>query len=182
MLMYNLLEYSNNYRKTIGSLYNYFRDELTNDGNDDFANRNVVNSEALKYKNKITGNTYNVNSTILNPAGNARINNSNYVANNSGKKSIELAIPLTYLGNFWRVLNIPLISCEVPLELKWNKNCIITSQQIVVNLDGENTAAPTGATFAINDCKLYVPAVNLSKDGEIKLLTNLKSGFKREII
>ena len=70
----------------------------------------------------------------------------------------------------------------MPLELKWNKNCIITSQQIGVNLDGGNTEAPTGATFAINDCKLYVPAVTLYKDDEIKLLTNLKSGFKREII
>ena len=182
MPMYNLLEYSKNYRKTIGSLYNYYRDELTNDGNDNFDNRNVVNSEAFKCKNKIIGNTYNVNSTILNPAGNARINNTNYVANNSGKKSIELAIPLKYLGNFWRALNIPLISCEVSLELKWNKNCVITSQQIGVNLDGGNTAAPTSATFAINDCKLYAPAVTLSKDDEIKLLTNLKSGFKREII
>ena len=66
--------------------------------------------------------------------------------------------------------------------LKWNKNCIITSQQIGVHLDGGNTAAPTGATFAINDCKLYVPVVTLSKDDEVKLLTNLKSGFKREII
>ena len=177
-----MYKYSKNYRKTIGSLYNYYRDELTNDGNDNFANRNVVNSEAFKYKNKITGNTSNVNSTILNPAGNARINNPNYVANNSGKKSIELAIALKYLDNFWRALNIPLISCEVSLELKWNKNCIITSQQIGVNLDGGNTAAPTGATFAINDCKLYIPAVTLSKDDEIKLLTNLKSGFKREII
>ena len=182
MPMYNLLEDSKNYRKTIGSLYNYYRDELTNDGNDNFANRNVVNSEAFKYKNKITGNTYNINSTILNPAGDARINNPDYVANNCGKKSIELAIPLKYLGNFWRALNIPLISCEVSLELKWNKNCVITSQQIGVNLDGGNTAAPTGATFAINDCKLYVPAVTLSKDDGIKLLTNLKSGFKREII
>ena len=182
MPMYNLLEYSKNYRKTIGSLYNYYRDELTNDGNDNFANRDVVNSEAFKYKNKITGNTYNVNSTILNPAGNARINNPNYDANNSGKKSIELAIPLKYLGNFWRALNIPLISCEVSLELKWNKNCIITSQQIGVNLDRGNTASPTGATFAVNNCKLYVPAVTLSKDDETKLLTNIKSGFKREII
>ena len=42
--------------------------------------------------------------------------------------------------------------------------------------------APTGATLIITDCKLYIPVVNLSKDGEIKLLTNLKSGFKREII
>ena len=48
--MYNLLEYSKNYRKTIGSLYNYYRDELTKDGNDNFANRNVVNSTAFKYK------------------------------------------------------------------------------------------------------------------------------------
>ena len=51
MLMYNLLEYSNNYRKTIGSLYNYYRDELSDDGNNpnNFANRNVVNSETFKY-------------------------------------------------------------------------------------------------------------------------------------
>ena len=43
MPMYNLLEYSKNYRKTIGSLYNYYRDELTNDQNDNFANINVIN-------------------------------------------------------------------------------------------------------------------------------------------
>ena len=47
-------------------------------------------------------------------------------------------------------------------------------QQIGINLDGGNTAATTGATLAINDCKLYVPIVTLSKDDEIKLLTNLK--------
>ena len=68
------------------------------------------------------------------------------------------------------------------LELKWNKTCVITSQQIGVNLDGGNTAVPTNATLAINDCKLYIPVVTLSKDDEIKLLTNLKSGFTREII
>ena len=114
MPMYNLLEYSKIYRKTIGSLYNYYRDELSDDhDNDNVGNIKGVNSEAFKYKNKITGNIYNVNSTILNPAGNARINNPNYVANNSGKKRIELAIPLKYVGNFWRALNIPLISCEV---------------------------------------------------------------------
>ena len=78
-------------------------------------------------------------------------------------------------------MNIPLISCEVSLELKWDKNCIITSDQIGVNLDGGSTAAPTGATFTVNNCKLYVPVVTLSKDDEVKLLTNLKSGFKREI-
>ena len=67
------------------------------------------------------------------------------------------------------------------LELKWNKNYVITSQQIGVNLDGGNTAAPTNATLALNNCKLYILVVTLSKDDEIKLLTNLKSGFTRGI-
>ena len=182
MPMYNLLEYSKNYRKTIGSLYNYYRDELNNDDNlVNFANNNVVSSEAFKYKTKIIGNTYDVNSTIMNPAGNARVPNNNYDAERSGKKNVELAIPLKYLGDFCRALNIPLISCEVSLELKWNKNCAISSQRIGGNLDGGITAAPTDATLAINDCKLYIPVVTLSKDDEIKLLTNLKSGFTREL-
>ena len=182
MPMYNLLEYSKNYRKTIGSLYNYYGDELNNDASlANFANNNVVSSEAFKYKTKIIGNTYDVNSTIMNPAGNARIPINNYDAERSGKKSVKLAIPLKYLGNFWRALNIPLISCEVSLELKWNKNCVITSQRIGENLDGGITAALTDATLAINDCKLYIPVATLSKDDEIKLLTNLKSEFAREI-
>ena len=67
------------------------------------------------------------------------------------------------------------------LELKWDKKCVITSKQININLDGGNTVAPTGATFTINNCKLYIPVETLSKDDEIKLLTNLKSGFTREI-
>ena len=174
MPMYNLLEYSKNYRKTIGSLYKYYRDELTNYNNDNFANGNVVNSEAFKYKYKITGNTYNVNADV-----------DGYDVNKNGTQEIELAIPLKYLGNFWRALNIPLISCEVFLELKWNKYCIITSlerRQVDAGPPVVRDNAPTGATFAINDCKLCVPLVTLSKDDEIKLLTNLKSGFKREII
>ena len=169
MPMYNLLEYSKNYRKTIGSLYNYYRDELSDNNNpNNFANRNGVNSKTFKYKNKIIGNTYNVT------AGD----------NELGTKKIELAIQLKYLGNCERALNIPLISCEVSLELKWNKNCVITSKEQrqvdagppVVN------GTTTSATLEITDCKLYVPVVTLFKHDEIKLLTNLKSGFKREII
>ena len=58
MPMYNLLEYSKNYRKTIGLLHNYYRDELSNDNdNIDFRNIKVVNSNSFKYKNKIIGNT-----------------------------------------------------------------------------------------------------------------------------
>ena len=68
------------------------------------------------------------------------------------------------------------------LELKWNKNCIITNIQREINLDGGDTEASTGATLAIKDFKLYIPVVTLSKDDEIKLLTDLKSGFTREII
>ena len=104
--MYNLLEYSKIYRKTIGSFYNYYRDELTNDNNNNFANRNVVNSNAFIYKNKIIGNTYNVDAAA-----------AGYDVNKNGTQEIEIAIPLKYLGNFWRALNIPLISCEVSLEL-----------------------------------------------------------------
>ena len=117
MSMYNLLEYSKNYRKTIGSLYNYYRDELSDDaGDNNFDNIKVVNSNTFKYKNKIISNTYNVNAGA-----------DGYDVNKNGTQEIELAIPIKYLGNFWRELNIPLISCELSLELKWEKNCVITS-------------------------------------------------------
>ena len=165
MPMYNLLEYSKNYKKTIGSLYNYYRDELDDDADlNNHPNNNVVSSNAFQYKNKLLGNVYNVDSTIVPAAGGARVANSNYVANRTSTKAVSLFVPLKYLGNFWTALNIPLISCEVSVELKWNKNCIITSDQVGVNLDGRNTAAPTSAIFVINDCNLYVPVVTLSKD------------------
>ena len=77
---------------------------------------------------------------------------------------------------------MPLVSCEISLELKWYKNCIITSQERRQVGARPRDNASTGASLAINECKLYVPIVTLSKNDEIKLLTNLKSGFKREII
>ena len=169
MSMYNLLEYSKNYRKTIGSLYDYYRDNDADDNN--FDNIKVINSNTFKYKNKITGNTYNVNAGA-----------QDYDVNKNGTQEVQLAIPLKYLGNFWRALNIKLISCEVSLELKWDKNSVITSLEQRDIGGGNRDSAPTGATLAINDCKLHVPAVTLSKDDKIKILTNLKSGFKREII
>ena len=89
--IYNLLEYSKNYRKTIGSLYNYYRDESANDNNNNFANRNVVNSNGFKYKNKIIGNAYYVDAGA-----------DGYDANKNGTQTVELAIPLKYLGNFWK--------------------------------------------------------------------------------
>ena len=143
MPMYNLLQYSESYRKTIGSLYNYYRDELSDDANNNnFNNIKVVNSNTFKYKNKIINNT-----------------------NNAGAKDIELAIPLEYLGNFCRSLNIPLISCEVSLELKWDKNCVISSLEQRV-IEGADPPAidnePTGVTLEITKCILYVLVVTLS--------------------
>ena len=102
MPMCNLLEYSKNYRKTIGLLYNYYRDEL---GDNDNNNDNTVNSDTFRYKNKITGNTYNVDAGA-----------QGYDVNKNGTQKIELAIPLKDLGNFWRVLNNSLISFEVFLD------------------------------------------------------------------
>ena len=142
MSMYNLLVYSKNYRKTIGSFYNYYRDELSDDADDNnFDNTNVVNSEAFKYKNKITGNTYNVDAGA-----------QGYDVNKNGTQEVKLTLPLKYLGNFWRALNIPLISCEVSLELKWDKNCVINSLEQRDIGEGNRDNVPTGATLALKDC------------------------------
>ena len=66
--MYNLLEYSKNYKKTTGSLWNYYRDQPSNPLSTD--------SESFKYKTSITGNTYNIGD-----------DHDKYVANEVGKKS-----------------------------------------------------------------------------------------------
>ena len=79
-------------------------------------------------------------------------------------QEVELAIPLKYLGNFWRALNIPLISCKVSLKLKWDKNCIITSLEQRGIGGGNRDNAPTGATLAINDCKFTSSKYNTSSN------------------
>ena len=77
-------------------------------------------------------------------------------------------VPLKYLSNFWRTLEMPLINCEVNLILTWSSTCVVTDSN--------------GAeTFAITDTKLYVPVVTLSTQENTKLLQQLKSGFKRVI-
>ena len=82
MPMYNLLEYSKNYRKTIGSLYNYYRDEL---GRNDNNNDNTVNSDTFRYKSKITGKTYNVDAGAqgydVNKIGTQKIESTKYSIN-----------------------------------------------------------------------------------------------------
>ena len=100
--MYNLLEYSKNHSNTSGSLRNYYRDELTDEKNDDNGpNKNVINSKSFKYKTSITGSTYNVAATA-----------GDYDANKEGTNKVEIAVPLKQLSNFWKMLDIPLINCE----------------------------------------------------------------------
>ena len=53
MTMYNLIEYSDNYSKPWGSLWQYYRFEPVFNNNDSIANR-PVNSASFKYKVKIT--------------------------------------------------------------------------------------------------------------------------------
>ena len=80
-------------------------------------------------------------------------------------------VPLKYLSNFWRTLEMPLINCEISPQLKWSRNCIIAAV----------TANIQNLTFQINDSKLYAPVVTLSTQENIKLLKQLESGFKRTI-
>ena len=117
MSIYSLLEYSKNYSKTSGSLWNYYRDELTDETNyDNVPNKNVINSNSFKHKTSITGSTYNVAATA-----------GHYDANKEGTKKVEITVPLKHLSNFWKTLDISLINCEVSLTLSWSANCVITS-------------------------------------------------------
>ena len=78
MSMYNLLEYSKNYSKTSGSLWSYYRDELTDETNDNNdPNKSVINSKSFKYQTSITGRTYNVPRRITGADG-SPVNNPNY--------------------------------------------------------------------------------------------------------
>ena len=80
-------------------------------------------------------------------------------------------VPLKYLSNFWRTLEMPLINCKVNLILTWSSTCVIVSAN----------NANQGATSTITNTRLYVPAVTLSTQENAKLLQQLKSGFKRVI-
>ena len=73
------------------------------------------------------------------------------VANNIGRRNVKVFVPLKYLSNFFRSLGMPLINCKIELNLTWKKECILSNQC------GD-------AVFIINDTKLYVPVVTLSKE------------------
>ena len=76
-------------------------------------------------------------------------------------KKVEIVVPLKYLSNFWRSLDMPLINCEVSLTLTWSENCVITSMERRVITNTRRDTFPTNAIFKITDTKLYVPVVTL---------------------
>ena len=141
MPMHNLTEYSDNYSDTSGSLWHFKRDEIIN--NADVTNDD--NAPSFKHKASLIGDT----------------------GNNGRKNGIKIAVPLKYLRNFWRSLEMPLINCKVELSLKWYERCLLT--------------AAITAAFRITDAKLYVPIVTLSIEDNSKLTKLLNEGFKRPI-
>ena len=141
MPMYNLIEYSDNYSDISGNLWQFKRAEIG--GDDDLtvdAQHIPNNSSSFKYK-------------------------SSFITDKNG---VKIAVPLKYLSNFWRSLEMLLINCRVELLLKWYENCILSS-------------AGTAATFTITDTKPYVPVVTLKTEDNAKLSKLLSEGFKRVV-
>ena len=105
---------------------------------------------------------------------------------NLTKNDVKVVVPLKHLSNFWRHLDIPLINCEVELILTWFKNCVLIDKSTIeANYDDDPNVYeidnPENAAFKITDIKLYVPVVTLSKEDDINLLEQLKTGFTRTI-
>ena len=142
MPMYNLIEYSDNYSKTSGSLWEYCEEIPAVNNNGDITDFNGANAtDSFNFKTKITGQI-----------------------NNNGRIDVEIMVPLKYLSNFWRTLEIRLINCEIELIFTWSAKCVIT----YTNVDGQ---VPT---FTIAETNLYVPVGTLSSQDNAKLLPQLK--------
>ena len=145
MPMYNLIEYSDNYQDSSATLYQYKRDEPPDDIDN---NLTVNNSSSFKYKVKLLGNPV--------------------VDNNVATLNVKVVVPLKYLSNLFRSLEMPLINCKIKLDLTWKKECVLSSN------DGN-------AVFIINDTKLYVPVVTLSKEDNKDFIEQQNKGFQRSV-
>ena len=151
--MYSLIKYSDEYSDTWGSLWSFKRDETNTD-----AIVCTANNSSFKYKSSIIGNT----------------------EADGTKNGVKIAVPLKYLSNFWRSLEIPLINCKVELSLEWTKNSVLSGGENV-NDSGAVANAGTAVTFKIPDAKLYVPIVTLSAEDNAKLSKLLSDGFERPV-
>ena len=150
MSMYNLIEYSDAYMKTSGSLWQYYRNEPALDNNNNIIDFPANNNNSISFK---------IKQQIIRETG------------NGGTKDVEIMVPLKYISNFWRTLKMSLIICEISLQLKWSRKCILVI----------GTEANQEPEFKITDTKLYVLVVTLSTQDNVKLLKQLESGFKRTI-
>ena len=146
MPMYNLIEYSDNYQDSSATLYQYKRDERpeANAINDLTTNT----SSSFKYKVELLGNPV--------------------LDGNIAKTSVKVVVPLKYLSNFFRSLEMPLINCKIKLNLTWKKECVLSTDA------GD-------AVFIINDTKMYVPAVTLSKEDDKDFIEQQNKRFQRSI-
>ena len=106
MPMYNVIEYSDNYSKTSGSLWQYCKDIPSVNNNNDIVNFNETNAT----------DSFNSNAKIT-----VQTDDDGEIDN------FEIMVPLKYLSNFWRTLKMPLINCEVNLLFTWPENCVIVS-------------------------------------------------------
>ena len=148
--MHSLIEYSDNYSEASGSLWKYSKDITAVNNKGNIVEFNGANATDLfSFISKITGPTDN----------NGRISN------------VEIILQLKYLSDFWRALEMPLISCEINIILTWSANCVI----ICTNVANQNP------TFEITETKFYVPVITLSTQDNSKLLPQIKSGFKQAI-
>ena len=143
MLMYNLIEYSDNYQDSSATLYQYKRGEPPE--NDAVADLTANNSSS--FKDKV--------SLLFNPVA----------ANNIPKINVKVVVQLKYLSNFFRLLEMPLINCKIKLNLTWKKECVLST-------DNGN------AVFIINDTKMYVPVVTLSKEDNKDFIEQQIKDFK----
>ena len=150
MIMYNLIEYSDNYQDSSATLYQYERDEPPEA--DPIANLTVDTSSSFKYKINLLGNI-----AVADPDA-ARI----------ARLNVKIVVPLKYLSNFFRSLEMPLINCKIKLNLTWKKECVLST-------DAGN------AVFIINDTKLYVPVITLSKEDDKEFIDQQNKAFQRSI-
>ena len=150
MPMYNLIEYLDNYQDSSATLYQYKQDEPPEA--DPIADLTADTSSSFKYKINLLGSIAAANSNV---ARVARLN-------------VKIVVPLKYLSNFFRSLEIPLINCKIKLNLTWKKECVLST-------DAGNVV------FIINDTKLYVPVVTLSKEDNKDFIEQQNKGFQRSI-
>ena len=159
MHMYNFIEYSDNYQDSSAALYQCKRDEPPEDNA--VADLTVDNWSSFKYKIKLLGNIPQLDAY----ADAARVR----------RLDIKVVVPLKYLSNFFRSLEMPLINCKIKLNLTWKKECVLST------LDDDAGNPENNAVFIINDTKLYVPVVTLSKEHNKDFIEQQNKGFQRSI-